>query len=75
MESLRNLTYQEQSILKAIHITTIATLNEVALIYKVTKSFDETIVVINESLHIGESIDIALEISKEISTIINKIEE
>ncbi len=76
MEALRNLTYQEQSILTAIAVTTPISLNYVALIYKVVQSFDKTIAVINEAQQRGESaLTIIEEMSQKISTIIDKIEE
>ena len=77
MESLRNLTYQEQIILKDIAETTPISLNDVATIYKVVQSFDKTIAVINEAQQQGKSaVTLAVTVKKmgqKMKTIIDKI--
>ncbi len=76
MEFLRNLTYQETLILKAITSTTSMPLNVVVIIYKVVQSFDKTIAVINEAMEWGEDVEIlAQEMFSKKRTIIDKIEE
>lgn len=76
MESLRNLTDQEKRILTQISLTTPISLNYVALIYKVVKSYDDTIAVINEAQQLGESVIItAQEMSQKMRIVIDKVEE